>query len=657
MTTLTCGLIEFLTHYSLHITVAVVAYLGWMLRCWRMYISAKSQSTLAPIVCKGEIAESLGAEAAVVLTYHLDTVVETFSRIGRGSSVRHISESNGRELQDIVSLIETYSHLELARELREPGDFQVPEELVLSVGTFTVPVGAIVGFLRLLFHWVPVPFRNAYERELIRLSLVSSGEQTQLIVYKQANLGTPPATTSISDAGSYRGVLTKTAKTPDLAAMSDLLKDAAFMVLQIQRSSQSGREWYRRRMFVDGLDELDRYIRTGKRDAMKRAMDYFRNAVEEGPNRNNCEVLYIHGSLLMLERNLDSVRLAIELFKRALVVAREKCIELQQDPTTLGLPELSEEESKMLHKASQKAKTEEEAGQLKRKVTTLAKLVALIDSGLAFCHVQQIHRLAKTSDKSIKEDAMRYAERASSVWANNVAEPVHSLILSRSFLAQIMEKEPETTAARRELALRYVEASNNVTGAVTQERDNWTYYNMLGWVLLNLSEWNFLDVRLTLPENVPDENCAISAEWCFKRALDLNPDSKLVAANLGLLYSAPFFRKKAAAVSADSGDGPVPINYRLWSRYYGLKAVKLDPAYKNGYRDLAIGLIRYGDHEIKGEAYGYFIKALELADRPEKDHEIIEDIDRTLREGGASTHVRSIWRQPDRSVFEPIKKP
>jgi hypothetical protein len=88
-----------------------------------------------------------------------------------------------------------------------------------------------------------------------------------------------------------------------------------------------------------------------------------------------------------------------------------------------------------------------------------------------------------------------------------------------------------------------------------------------------------------------------------------------------LLYSTPWYREQQ-----EEGSGE-PYVHRCV--YHGKKAIQIDPKYINGHRDLAIGLIRYGRLE---RAKPLYLKALELADAPDKDEEIIKDALREVQE-------------------------
>lgn len=608
---------DFLITYVWYLVVIVAAFSYWTIKFRRWAIEAESRPTLAPIITKGGKAAELGSEAGMIVSAHLNSIAETYQRIKDIGGTRFVREAVGRELQEIVNLMETYTHLDLAKERGKEQEHLIKEELVITAGGYQIPVGALVNLFLTLFKLIWIPYRKRYENALIRLTLISSGDQTQLLVYRQrrtipqVNEG---AASKGNKAESARAVLTRTVETKNLSDLSNLLRDAAFMILQVHSEKHSGMRWLRRRRFVDGLDHVDEYLRTGDQEAMDRAKQNFQLAVDVGPDRDNYEVLYVHGSLLMLERQPETIQMAITEFKRAL--------------------ELIEKDN--------------------NDKVRVSRIEALIHSGLAFCHAQQIHRLAKSKEE-VKKLAEYHADEAVRIWQEMVGEPIQPLILSRRFLARVVDEGPPEPALRATVAKRYLEATPDIINAIEQQPGNWTFYNMLGWLLMKVTEWD-LDVEMKQLDEVPGDNLAKAAEWCLKRASELNPSNKLSPANLCLLYSAPYFRE-GRTTGKDGEKEKEKTKYRNWCRYYGKKALVLDQKYVNGHRDLAIGLIRYGDHQIGGEAHKYFIKAMELADAPEKDYELISDIQQTLAECSVSKKLREEWARPDIRVFDPKSPP
>ena len=84
-------------------------------------------------------------------------------------------------------------------------------------------------------------------------------------------------------------------------------------------------------------------------------------------------------------------------------------------------------------------------------------------------------------------------------------------------------------------------------------------------------------------------------------------------------------------------------------REHGEAAIRLDPNYINGYRDLALGLLMYGQFD---EAYPHFEKALKLTSEqfaaPAKKHgEVIGDMLKTMEDHPEiEAEELTRWRRP-----------
>ena len=139
------------------------------------------------------------------------------------------------------------------------------------------------------------------------------------------------------------------------------------------------------------------------------------------------------------------------------------------------------------------------------------------------------------------------------------------------------------------------------------------FYNNLGWALLKLVEWGETQVPQGIAIDTGNKvfDTALLSEKFLHRSISLNTQNKLSHANLCLLYSTPAFREVDRK------------RYLTRCRYYGKKALLLDPKYINGNRDLAIALVRYGELD---EAYSYYSGALQLSSDPDKKDEVIKDV-------------------------------
>ena len=131
-----------------------------------------------------------------------------------------------------------------------------------------------------------------------------------------------------------------------------------------------------------------------------------------------------------------------------------------------------------------------------------------------------------------------------------------------------------------------------------------------------LCAWHkVLPMTRSVHDEAPSEflgNPAEVAEKYLRRSVHLNHRNKLPHANRCLLYATAYFRKKK--------DNELFLDK---ARASGREALRLDPRYINGHRDLAMSLLRYRQFD---EAYEYSAKALRLADNPEKRHELRQDL-------------------------------
>ena len=232
----------------------------------------------------------------------------------------------------------------------------------------------------------------------------------------------------------------------------------------------------------------------------------------------------------------------------------------------------------------------------------------------------------------------------------------HPLIYYTEALVLIVNESSGKGDVERKM--RYLDAAKMYWKAIQITEYNAMYFNNLGWILMKLTEFKVIK----LPEDHPllkeySLNIPQLAEKMFEDSVDLDPDNRLVHANLCLLYSLDYFR------TLDHE------RYFHYSIYYGEKAISIDPGYINGHRDLTVALIRYND---LSEAKKYYLKSLELADKPYKDREIMEDIighlkiTKKLNEKGKAisqslwksmdTREQQSWENPDRKYFKPHKQ-
>jgi tetratricopeptide (TPR) repeat protein len=550
---------------------------------------------LAPISVRGEMLERVTPKGvALSLRGELAAIAETHHMLA-SSPAPYIAPATSRA-QGYYFVGMRQPHLPMVREAQEIQPIE--HEIVLRVGTVTIPISQMVNLLIRLSTALYVPFRARYQRSLIHITLVSSGQQTNLVVYgpkRRATETRRPRMLSLpwlllrrrraAEARRSQVVLRTTRPTATLAQLNDLLRDTAFMILQLHGTFGAGQRWRSMRCLIDGVAALDEYRRTGADEARLAAKTCFRQAAEEDPVHNH-HALYFHGVMTMVERTAESLEVAIQFFEQA-------------------------------------ARTEDEA------------LLGLAHTGLAYCYAQQVHRLGKRKEE-VLAIAAKHACEAERLWSAQE----HPLIPYTLALVSMVNEEDADDLDGMGRTERFCRALSLLDRAIELEPENGMFYNNTGWALLKLNQWGVeeLPAELQLHGTSDERRVPVLAEQYLHRSLGFNPHNKLTHANLCLLYASDYFRNVAQK------------SYLPRARYYGLKALELDPGYINGRRDLAVALVRYGQLD---DAYRYFGEALELAEEPDKDEEIISDLVREVEQAGGDNRGLERWRNPNPAWLKP----
>lgn len=565
---------------------------------WGRLRGSDDKIRLAPISVKGGISKELGArEVGLILRTQLEGIRETFRKATGGNVSDFAAEAVATHFPSMnLALVD--APLELVSS-----ELKIKEEFVVSIGQIKVPLGAIINLIVAVLRVLPVPFRKRYLASLFHISVISVGNETQLLIYRKGSRPVAPINSkpevlksneSIGLDSSKQNVLDRYGSWPMLLArngeikgvkeFNDLLRDAAFMLLQMHGGFE-GRNWLGMRRFADGLEALDKYRQTTKDEWLKTAKVSFGQAV--AADVENYEAAYFYGYMLLFERTRESIAMAIRLFRRALM-------------------------------------------------TDQLKLKALVNTGLAHCYAQQFHRLARRKDDILLK-AASHAEEARGQWMKATGSKTpHPLTLYVTALCGIADEG----VGRDDATVRrcFGEAADELLMAIELEPDNAMFHNTLGWLYLKLAEREDVKDDGISPElaGSPTER----AMHYIRISLDLNPQDKLSHANLCLLYATPRYR----------ADKDKAEEYLIRCRYHGLKAIQLDPKYINGHRDLALSLIRYGEFD---EAEKYFKKALRFAAVVDKDLEIIEDTLRILDERKTGEEIRRRFAHPDPELLVP----
>ncbi len=561
-------------------------------------IGRKGIIHLAPISVRGRILEELGpGGAASALQSELLSIREALSMLDHRPAP-YIAPATGRDTGYYLVGLRREVEITLG-EQHEPTP--IDQEIVLRLGTVTIPISSFVNFLVAILGAFPVPFRRRYRQARIQVSMVAVGDQTRLTVELPGEYAGRLSRGPFRRSASSPVTLAEVRITKTLEDVSDMIRDAAFMILKLHSADEMN--WRSLRNLTDGLVALEEYRRTGSEGSRQKARSSFRLAATDDPSRNY-HALYFHGVMTMVERTAESIEEASQYFHRALQTEQHQ-------------------------------------------------LRALVHTGLAYCYGQRFHRLGKRSH-DILEKAQAHALEARNEWLTYLRKErgtssgsgaqrsgMHPVI---PYTLAIVTTVDETGPHRLQ---RFLSAVKLYCEAIALEPDNGMFYNNLGWALLKLielEEAEELPSDLELPDGDPERNIALLCEKYLRHALGLNPRNKLAHSNLCLLYSTQHFR--------DDG------NHFVRCRYHGLKALELDPDYINGQRDIAVAFLRY--HEFE-QAKAHYLAALRLAEDPDKDEEVIEDVVRELRAAlermgkseGRIDKIASEWMTPDSTLLIP----
>ncbi|MHC4679208.1 MAG: tetratricopeptide repeat protein, partial [Planctomycetota bacterium] len=524
---------------------------------------------IAPISVRAGIARQLGSRGAgFVLRSHLSAIAETF---------RKAKESRGTPHGEVTALVRDFPALDSSKYSSE---CKLEEELVIKIGNVEFPLDTIVNLLLALLRRM-IPFRKRYLDLLIRVSLVSSNSQTQLVVSRNcrpSNLSNQAEAERKGRATEKMVVLTETKTVSNFTHLSGLLRDAAFMIFQVMYGSDlPGRNWLGMKYFVDGLEILDDFQRTDRHELKAKATKSFSRACEA--DVDSYKALYICGEMLLSERTKESINRAIKVLTRVSKV---------DDP----------------------------------------KLRILVNAALARCYAQQYHRLANR-EAYVLDQARKYSKEATDNLESVRSDRIKPLILMTSAVVKCTDEGKDKLD--KKMSEDFYDAAKDCLEAIASDKNNVSYYNLLGWILMKLAERGISrpSHANAIPEDIQG-NPAEKAEKYLIKALELQFTNTFVHSNLCLLYAVPKYVKDKEKTK-----------YLGLCRMHGHMATRLDPKYINGYRDLTLSLLRHGEF---AEAHESFETALQLARSIEnKPDEIIKDVTEVFNRIKISAEEKKRW--------------
>ena len=605
-------------------------YIFETIRYWRL-LKQQDIVHLAPIRMKGQILTNMGPDGVTsILSSELFSIIAILQNILGEKPAPYLAPATRRDTGYFLVGLRVDAPIPV--KIQEENILKVEEEIVLRVGAFNLPISSILNFMLAVLGALPVPFRTIYKKSLIQISMISIGDQTRIVLnrlrdrkLKYSRLSEHAANPQLEGTDQSPIIFTETKTTKTLGDLNNLIRDAAFMILQAH-GSFAGRNWRSMRHLIDGLIMLDEYRRTGCNESKSQAQKNFQEAVAADP-RNNPEAQYLHGVMSMVDRTAESMEEAIREFESALDKTENRQLRALLHT---GLAYRNSQKAHALSKFNSEIIKEAKCHAMDAAYEWLGYLDK---KGRAIHAPKQKTNNSETVTKEFKQLCELSFEQLEGMEGERIRKGLHPLIPYTFALMIIADREFELDPEKRKEQL--IIAARLYRQAIDLEPDNGMFYNNLGWVLMRLAEWGVgeLTVDLQLTKRHSPRNTALLSEEYLKRAIGLNPSNKLAHANLCLLYSIDWFRRQADE------------SFSVRSEYHGLKAIQLDPSYINGYRDLSIGLLRYSKLE---KAYLYYNEALKRAEDPDKYHEIINLMVSEVRQcQKLSQEDIDVWQKPN----------
>lgn len=604
---------------------------------WRKW---KDRIKLGRFTSSGDMDQVEGEELKLMLRAQLEKITSTYTKKRSGVASLYTATAAGEGFRGL------YTALTCAWPKITPPEIADLDELKIKLWNVEIPIARFVRLIVVLLRvGLPVPKRDRYLNSVIHGSITVVNKKAVLVIYK----GAPPAgivraAKVTTDSGEYAGAgfsLTRAGKAAKeawsrvsearvrdrlpatalsacavvetAAELENLMRRGAFMVLELSEATEPVGNAESVRHLADGLNILDRHAETGDDALLLGAEKHFKEAAHA--DSSNHLASYFYATLLLNQRSRQSIMLARQFFTRA-------------------------------------------------EAHTQDMLKALVQTGLANCHMQCCHRLAARPEDELSK-AEDYLEKAKTTWTQSPAlsaedagdvpylkepkEHLHPWIVATEILKKHIKVEFEDSDTIEKNRPMYEGAVRDYLKAMENEFENAGLPNNLGWLLLKLSEGGLKGIGgVGFPEVIREkklERLEELSEHYFLQALELKPENKLTHANLSLLYATEFFREQGGT------------KYLEQSKFHGKKAIQIDSSYVNGHRDLAVSLIRYGEFE---EAYFYYLKALWLAEVITKDHQIMKNARNALDKRkedkeDVTDEIRRVFEYPPAEFLDPPK--
>lgn len=518
------------------------------------------------------------------------------------STINNLFQRTEKDSQTLYGEVSEITKVFTFTELKQVSELNIKQKDAIKIGPVEFHIQDIFNiilFTLRLVNW----YYKKFSKLKIYITLAAVKDEFQLTINR------PVIKKTQSKACSSFSKLVSTNKDKSLQSISGLLWDSIFMIYQIWLGNDiPGKNWEGMKHFTEGLMLVELYSKTNKIIHLDTAIESYKEASLK--DYQNDEILYVLGYLLLHKRSEDSINEAVLYLSEAL-------------------------------------KTKD------------LILKILINSALANCYSQMVHRLGKNA---ILLDVARRHIR-------NGNEDKHLIETEHEKLKESEIGKDKERFIYSKVKLEYAEAFCSLTEAskgALDDKEAQEMYSLSARQFENaqkrISDLNGQQdkfsneigfINLTLAENTKTEDfeqkginekkLSKLAEEYFLKAINNDPANKLVYANLCRTYATPYFIKEDKLSLCEE---------------YGYKAIRLDENYINGYKDLASSYLAYNEVDKGIEQYNNAIsKAAATNDKVEEiKNDIIKKLKNIIDEDIFKKFVdKKILKNSDKRKFPNLK--
>ena len=190
----------------------------------------------------------------------------------------------------------------------------IERDISIKIGTVNIPIGEILNSISSFLGLLPMPFRKRYRKSLICSSFVSHDEHIRLTVY---------CPRGYKEKGIWRTkAYAKTYKVDDISDMDRIIRDAAFMILDIDDKLEYT-DWRSMRFLLDGFEAFEDYRKSGSSNYRDKAKEAFKLSIDVNP-QDNLIATYYYAVMTMVSREENDIKSSICFFKKALKTKDER---------------------------------------------------------------------------------------------------------------------------------------------------------------------------------------------------------------------------------------------------------------------------------------------------------------------------------------------